>query len=71
MDLAFEDTELVAEGENLDLERGFGLPAEEKEVEQGADEEAPPPRPELTIVQRGPEWFRLRLSQSHRDMVHG
>jgi hypothetical protein len=38
MDLAFEDAELVAEGENLDLERGFGLPAEDKEVEQGADD---------------------------------
>ena len=38
MDLAFEDAELVAEGQNLDLERGFGLPAEDKEVEQGADD---------------------------------
>jgi hypothetical protein len=38
MDLAFEDAELVAEGENLELERCFGLPAEDKEVEQGADD---------------------------------
>jgi len=44
MDLAFENTELVAEGENLDLKRGFGLPAEDKEVEQGADEAGQPPR---------------------------
>ena len=34
MDLAFEDAELVAEGENLDLKCGFGLPAEDKEIEQ-------------------------------------
>jgi hypothetical protein len=38
MDLAFEDADLVAEGQNLDLECGFGLPAEDKEVEQGADD---------------------------------
>jgi hypothetical protein len=38
MELAFEDAELVAEGENLDLERGFGLPAEDKEVEHRADD---------------------------------
>jgi hypothetical protein len=28
----------VAEGQNLDLECGFGLPAADKEVEQGADD---------------------------------
>ncbi len=38
MDLAFKDTELVAEGQNLDLECGFGLPAEDKEVEQRVDD---------------------------------
>jgi hypothetical protein len=38
MDLAFDDAELVAEGENLDLECGFGLPAEDKEIEQRADD---------------------------------
>jgi len=38
MDLAFEDAELVAEGENLDLKCGFGLPAEDKEVEHRADD---------------------------------
>jgi hypothetical protein len=38
MDLAFEDAELVAEGENLDLECGFGLSAEDKEIEQRADD---------------------------------
>src|SRR6516225_9451169 len=32
-DLAFEDAELVAKGENLDLERGFSLPVEDEEVE--------------------------------------
>jgi hypothetical protein len=37
-DLAFEDTELVAKGEDLDLEGGFGLPAEDEEFEQGADD---------------------------------
>ena len=37
MDLAFEDAELVAKGENLDLKCGFGLPAEDKEIEQRAD----------------------------------
>ena len=37
-DLTFEDAELVAEGEHLDLERGVGLPAEDQEVEQGADD---------------------------------
>ena len=37
-DLALEDAELVAEGENFDLERGLGLPAEDNEVEQRADE---------------------------------
>lgn len=34
MDLAFKDAELVAQSENLDLKCGFGLPAEDKEVEQ-------------------------------------
>ena len=38
MDLAFEDAELVAEGENLDLKCGFRLPAEDKEIEQRADD---------------------------------
>jgi hypothetical protein len=38
MALAFKDAELVAEGQNLDLECGFGLPAEDKEVEQRADD---------------------------------
>jgi len=38
MDLAFEDAELVAEGENLDLKCGFRLLAEDKEVEQEADD---------------------------------
>jgi hypothetical protein len=38
MDLAFEDAELVAEDENLDLECASGLSAEHKEVEQGADD---------------------------------
>jgi len=38
MDMAFEDAELVAEGENLDLKCGFGLPAEDKEVEHRADD---------------------------------
>jgi hypothetical protein len=38
MDLAFEDAELVAEGKNLDLECGFGLSAENKEIEQRADD---------------------------------
>jgi hypothetical protein len=38
MDLAFEDAELVAEGKNLDLECGFGLSAEDKEIEQRADD---------------------------------
>jgi hypothetical protein len=38
MDLTFEDPELVTEGENLDLERGLALPAEDEEVEQGADD---------------------------------
>ena len=37
MDLAFEDAELVAECENLDLKCGFGLPAENEEIEQRAD----------------------------------
>jgi hypothetical protein len=36
--LAFEDGELVAEGQNLDLECGFGLPAEDKKVQQRADD---------------------------------
>ena len=34
LDLAFQDAELVAECQNLDLECGFGLPAEDEEVEQ-------------------------------------
>src|SRR5262249_51820938 len=38
MDLAFEDAELVAEGENLDLKCGIGLVAVDKEVEQEADD---------------------------------
>jgi len=38
MDLAFADAELVTEGENLDLKCGMGLPAEDKEVEQQADD---------------------------------
>jgi hypothetical protein len=38
MDLAFEEAELVAERENLDLECGFALPAEDKKVKQGADD---------------------------------
>ena len=38
MDLALEDAELVADGENLDLQCGFGLPAEDKEIEQRADD---------------------------------
>lgn len=33
MDLAFEDVELVAECENLDLEGGLGLPAADEEIE--------------------------------------
>jgi hypothetical protein len=39
MDLAFEDAELVAEGENLDLKCGFRFPAVDKEIEQRADDE--------------------------------
>jgi hypothetical protein len=38
MDLAFEDTELVTEGENLDLERGLALPAEAEQIDQEADD---------------------------------
>ncbi len=38
MDLAFEDADLVAEGENLDLECGFLLSAEDKEIEQRAND---------------------------------
>ena len=34
LDLSFQDAELVAECQNLDLECSFGLPAEDKEVEQ-------------------------------------
>jgi hypothetical protein len=37
-DLALEDAELMAEGEDLDLEGGIALQANEKEVDQGADE---------------------------------
>jgi len=36
MDLAFEDAELMAKGENLDLK--CGLLAEDKEIEQRADD---------------------------------
>ena len=38
MDLAFQDAELVAEDENLDLKCGLGLPAENEEAEQEADD---------------------------------
>ncbi len=38
MDLAFEDAELVAEGQDLDLECGLCLPAADEEIEQGADD---------------------------------
>jgi hypothetical protein len=37
-DLALEDAELVAEGEDLDLEDGIALHANQKEVDQGADD---------------------------------
>ena len=37
-DLAFEDAELMAECKNLDLERGIGLPGEDEEIEQAADD---------------------------------
>lgn len=36
-DLAFQDTELMAEGENLDLEVGLGLLALDQEVEEEPD----------------------------------
>jgi hypothetical protein len=36
MDLAFEDTELLTEGESLDLERGLALAAEDEQIDQEA-----------------------------------
>jgi hypothetical protein len=38
MDLPFEDTELLTEGENLDLERGLALAAEDEQIDQEADD---------------------------------
>ena len=38
MDLAFEDPELLTEGENLDLERGLALAAEDEQIDQEADD---------------------------------
>jgi hypothetical protein len=39
MDLAFEDTELLTEGENLDLERGLALAEENEQIGQEATTE--------------------------------
>jgi hypothetical protein len=38
MDRAFEDPELVTEGDNLDLERGLAHPAEDERIDQEVDD---------------------------------
>ncbi len=38
VELAFEDAELMAEGQNLDPELGLGLPALDEELEEESDE---------------------------------